>query len=225
MAGPPTDDNSEADYHSFHIPIQKSFANLNLLNMKAFVSSYPPLGQVTQIDTSTKLFTVLLAVDESRANEQWQVSLWHNTEGSDWKENTLAQQVEASAHPTYLQRFSNEGLKYLCFTAPLSITQTTTFTVKFRNSSDQSWKWVKDHQGAQDGVVISKKVTSQDAISNSLEQYIEGLNPALNYENHRSQSPGTTLWSLEATIEAAGEKSALKDIKLGLPWGVGKFSR
>ena len=100
------------------------------------------------------------------------------------------------------------------------------FTVKFRNGSDQSWKWLKDHQGTQDGIVMLKTITSQDAISPNLEDYVQHLNPVLQWKNYRSQSPGTTLWSVEAPLEAAdGEKSNIEDIKFGLPWGQGQFSR
>jgi hypothetical protein len=48
----------------------------------------------------------------------------------------------------------------------------------------------------------------------------------LKSKNYRSQSPGTTLWSVEASVDAAdGAKSTFENIKFGLPWGEGKFSR
>ena len=135
----------------------------------------------------------------------------------------------ASSHPTSLKSSKNNfgsNLRRLYFTTPLAIHLPTSFTVKFRNGSDQSWKWVKDHQGTQDGIVMLKTITEQDALSSNLEDYVQGLNPILDSKNYRSQSPGTTLWSVEVPIEAAdGEKSTIKDIKFGLPWGQGKFSR
>jgi hypothetical protein len=85
---------------------------------------------------------------------------------------------------------------------------------------------VKDHQGTADGTVMLKSVTNQDAISNDLGDFVQGLNPILKSKNYRSQSPGTTLWSVETSVDAAdGEKSRFQNVKFGKPWGEGKFSR
>ena len=210
-----------------YIPKQKGPPPPDAASMKAYISTYPPMGQVTQTDESTSLFTALLEVDESRAADPWQVSLWHS-EGHEWMECPMDPVKSASSHPTSLQTSTAFGstLHRLYFTTPLAIHLPTNFTIKFRDGSDQSWKWVKDHQGTQDGVVMLKSITSQDAISSNLGDYIQGLNPILDSKNYRSQSPGTTLWSVEAPIEAAdGEKSNIKDINFGLPWGQGKFLR
>jgi hypothetical protein len=215
-------------FQAKYIPKQKGPPASDAASMKAYISTYPPMGQVTQIDQSTSVFTALLEVDKSRAADLWQVSLWHS-EGKEWRECPMDPVRNASAHPTSLQSAKpvfGSSLHRLYFTTPLAIHLPTNFTIKFRNGSDQSWKWAKDHQGTQDGVVMLKAVTSQYAISRSLEDYIEGLNPVLDSKNYRSQSPGTTLWSVEAPIEPAdGEKSSIKDIKFGVPWGQGKFLR
>lgn len=215
-------------FQAKYIPKQKGPPASDAASMKAYISTHPPLGQVTQIGQSTSVFTALLEVDESRATDAWQVSLWHS-EGKEWRECPMDPVRNLSAHPTTLQASKpafGSPLHRLYFTTPLAIHLPTNFTFKFRNGSDQSWKWVKDHQGTQDGIVMLHSVTSQDAISSNLEDYIEGLNPVLHSKNCRSQSPDTTLWSVEATIEpAAGEKSTIKDIKFGLPWGQGKFLR
>jgi len=193
--------------------------------MLAYISTFPALGQVTPIEKSTSFFTALLEVDESRVNDHWQISLWHS-EGKEWHEVPMDQSLKSSSHPTCLQLPSNSGLRKLYFTTPLAIHLPTTFTLKFRNGPNGSWKWVKDHQGSNDGIVMLKTVTSQDAISSKLTDYIENLNPALQTKNHMSQSPGTTVWSVEAPVAAAdGTKSKFEDIKLGVPWGSGKFSR
>jgi hypothetical protein len=197
-------------------------------SMKAYICTYPPLGQVTQIDKSTTVFTALLEVDESRASDPWQLSLWHS-EGKQWQEVPMDPLRTVEAHPTVLhgsKTSSEPALTRLYFTTPLAIHLPTNFTIKFRGGADQSWKWVKDHQGTADGIVMLKSVTSQDAISSDLGDYVQGLNPILKSKNYRSQSPGTTLWSVETLVEAAdGEKSRIQNIKFGLPWGQGKFSR
>jgi hypothetical protein len=215
-------------FQAKYIPKQKAPIAADHPSMKAYISTFPALGQVTQIDKNTTVFTALLEVDESRALDPWQVSLWHS-EGKEWQEVPMEPLKNASSRPSVLQKRSNHfgsALKQLYFTTPLAIHLPTSFTIKFRGNSDQSWKWVRDHQGTQDGIVMLKSITSQDAISSNLGDYVEGLNPSLKSKNYRSQSPGTTLWSVEASIEAAdGEKSTIKDIKFGLPWGNGKFSR
>ena len=215
-------------FQAKYIPKQKGPPASDAPSMKAYISTYPSMGQVTQIDHSASVFTALLEVDESRATDSWQVSLWH-LEGNEWRECPLDPVRNASAHPTSLQSSKpafGSTLHRLYFTTPLAIHLPTKFTIKFRYGADQTWKWVKDHQGTQDGVVMLKTVTSQDAISSNLQDYIEGFNDGLESKNYRSQTPGTTLWSVTAPIEPAdGEKSNIKDIKLGVPWGQAKLSR
>ena len=215
-------------FQAKYIPKQKGPLPADHPSMKAYISTFPALGQVTRIDKNTTVFTALLEVDESRVSDPWQVSLWHS-EKNEWQEVPMDPLKNASSHPAGLQRPNahfGSALKQLYFTTPLAIRLPTSFTIKFRRSSDQSWKWVRDHQRTQDGIVLLKSVTSQDAISSKLGDYVEGLNPDLRTKNFRSQSPGTTLWSVEASIKAAdGEKSTIRDIKFGLPWGSGKFSR
>ncbi|TVY18474.1 putative galactinol--sucrose galactosyltransferase 6, partial [Lachnellula arida] len=215
-------------FQAKYIPKQKPPTTADHPSMKAYISTFPTLGQVTQVDKHTTVFTALLEVDESRAKDPWQLSLWHS-EGKEWREVPMDPLSNASSHPTALQKPNSlfgSALTKLYFTTPLAIHLPTTFTIKFRSSSDQSWKWVRDHQGTQDGTVMLKSVTSQDALSSNLGDYVEGLNSELKAKNYRSQSPGTTLWSVDASIAAAeGEKSTFKDIKFGIPWGTGKFSR
>ncbi len=211
-------------FQAQYIPKQKGPPSSDDPSMKAYISTYPALGQVTQIDKSTSVFTALLEVDESRASDPWQISLWHS-DGGEWREVPMDPLRGEKGSPAELQA-SKTILTRLYFTTPLAIHLPTNFTIKFRGGPDQSWKWVKDHQGTRDGVVILKTVTSQADISSELGDYVQGLNPSLTSKNYRSQSPGTTLWSVEASVEAAqGEKSTIKDVKFGLPWGAGKFSR
>jgi hypothetical protein len=215
-------------FQAKYIPKQKPPTALDHPSMKAYISTFPALGQITQIDKHTTIFTALLEIDSSRASEPWQISLWHS-EGSEWQEVPMDPLKDEKAQPTALQSSmkSEDGhLKRLYFTTPLAIHLPTSFTIKFRSSPAHTWKWVKDHQGSFDGTIIMKSVTTQDAISSELKDYIEGLNPAFKTKNHRSQSSGTSLWTVEVPVEAAdGEKSTIKEVRFGLPWGQGKFSR
>ncbi|XMA11985.1 hypothetical protein WAI453_004776 [Rhynchosporium graminicola] len=216
-------------FQAQYIPKQKTHPALDHPSMLAYISTYPALGQVTQIEKHvTKVFTALLEVDKSRASQSWQVSLWHSA-GKEWQEVPMEPVIKAAAFPSDLQASSTApgtAKARLYFTTPLAIHLPTNFTIKFRSGPTESWKWVKDHQGMTDGVIMLKTMTSQDTISSDLGDYVTGLNQILKSKNHRSECPGTTLWTVEAPVEGAvGEKSTIKDIKFGLPWGVGKFSR
>ncbi|RFU32576.1 hypothetical protein B7463_g3764, partial [Scytalidium lignicola] len=215
-------------YQFQFIPPQKAPPAPNDPSMKAYICSYPPLGQVTQIGTSTEVLTALLEVDESRATSPWQVSLWYS-EGDEWRERPLDPVKSETAWAQTLQApetTANLGLKKLYFSTPIAIHLPTKFTIKFRSGPEETWKWVHDHQGIGDGVILLKSITDQASILSDLGHYIEGLNPSFKVENSRSQSPGTTLWSVEASVEAAtGDNSTIKDVVFGLPWGKGKFLR
>jgi hypothetical protein len=210
---------------AIYIPKQKPPPASDSPSMKAYISTFPALGRVTQIDKNTNVFTALLEVDEARAADKWQVSLWHS-DGKEWREVPM-DPLNSTVHPTYLGApQSDSNLHKLYFTTPLAIHVPTTFTIKFRNNSDQTWKWVKDHQGTADGVVMLKTVSSTAAISTKLSDYIPDLNTNAQTKNHYSQAPGTTLWSVELPIKAAkGDESTFADIPFGLPWGFGKFQR
>ena len=180
----------------------------------------------SKICASTQAFTAALEVDEGRANEPWQVSLWHS-ENAAWREVSMERIDRTAPQPTTLQVCkSYSNLHKIYFRTALPTQLPMHFTVKFRNGTDQSWKWVKDHQGAEDGLIMLKTVTSQNATSRSLKDYVEDLNPILKVGSHLSQSPGTTVWSVDLPIEAAeGEKPAIKDVKFGAPWGYQKVAR
>lgn len=220
----PTDGNEV--FQAKYIPKQQGPPALNDPSMKAYISTFPALGHVTQVDQSTTTFTALLEIDESRSDGPWEVSLWYSESG-EWHEAPMEAVTQTSPKPTSLQTSKTSSeLHKIYFTTTVAIQLPTSFTIKFRNGADQSWKWVKDHQGAEDGLVTFNPPKSQDARSSSLRDYVQDLNPILESKNHQSQSPTTTLWSVEVPIEAAsGEKPVIKDVKFGVPWGHHKFSR
>jgi hypothetical protein len=213
-------------FQAQYIPKQKGPPSSDSPSMKAYISTFPALGQVTQVDQSTRTFTALLEIDECRSKDPWQVSLWHSESG-EWHEVPMTPLIETSLQPTSLQASkTGSNLHKMYFTTDLPRRLPTSFTIKFRSSVDQSWKWVKDHQAIEDGTIILRTVASQDAISSSLADYVQDLNPTLKSENHQSQSPGTTLWSVEVPIGPAdGAKPNIKDVQFGVPWGYQKFSR
>ncbi|TGO35100.1 hypothetical protein BHYA_0170g00120 [Botrytis hyacinthi] len=213
-------------FQAKYIPKQKGPPTSDHPSLKAYISTYPPLGQPTTVPVHTKVVTALLEVDESRATESWEVSLLYSSNGDQWEESVMEFIDKTDSQPKVLQTVAPLGLHQLYFKASLPARLPTNFTVKFRSNSSESWKLVKDHQGTPDGRIVLKTITSQENISSNLSDYIQDLNTSLEVKNYRSQSPGTTLWSVQVPIEGAvGKESTVKDIKFGLPWGQDKLAR
>ncbi|RAL62192.1 hypothetical protein DID88_002676 [Monilinia fructigena] len=200
-------------FQAKYIPKQKGPLTSDHPSMRAYISTYPPLGQLTAIaninqsDASTIFVTALLEVDESRVTEPWEVSLLfldgdqeaESVYGKDkWAESQMKPIEKKDSLPTILQTVAPLGLRRLYFKTSLPSHLPTKFTIKFRSNSNESWKLVKDHQGTQDGTIILRTVTAQENISNSLSDYVKGAN---------------------------GKESTIKDIEFGLPWGQDKLAR
>ncbi|XP_044719965.1 raffinose synthase or seed imbibition protein sip1 domain-containing protein [Hirsutella rhossiliensis] len=91
------------------------------------------------------------------------------------------------------------------------------FTFKFRNGKDDSWRWIRDESGLNDGLVVA---TSSSSTSEVLPSLIPDLNDDWKVSSHASHSPLTQLWSLEVAIPpATSEESAFADTAIGTPWG------
>jgi hypothetical protein len=211
-------------FETFHIPKPSVREVYDLSTMEATITSYPPLGQVTLINESTATFIILLETDHSRASKAWEVSLWHSY-GEGWQESHLKHHSESSNNLlSTLQTSPGATLHRLYFRADLGITSPMVFTIKFRSGPDQTWKWVKDNQGSLDGTILSKSKIPMIQ-SENLSDYVKDLNPILETRKVISQSPGTTVWSITAPVDAAnGEESAIVELKFGLPWA-GKLLR
>lgn len=211
-------------YETFHIPRPSVRDGYDISAMEATITSYPPLGQVTLINESMAAFVILLETDPSRASNLWEVSLWYSF-GEAWQESCLKPHSESPNNLlSTLQTSAGVALHRLYFRVDLEISRAMVFTVKFRSGPDQTWKWVKDHQGSLDGTILSKSKIPVTQ-SGNLSDYVEDLNPILETRKVISQSPNTTVWSITAPVSAAnGEESAIVDLKFGLPWA-GKILR
>ncbi|KAM5378065.1 hypothetical protein ACJZ2D_004676 [Fusarium nematophilum] len=189
-------------------------------SMKAVLQSYPPLGQVTPIQGKDLTLTAVLEIPKSRSAEAWEVSVWHSVDGSDWQDAKLSP-IEDAFAPQTLQ-FIPESVSRFFFTSSFSFDKSVQFTLKFRHNQDADWRWIRDEQGLDDGLVANAAAgISSDSLSD--------LIPDLNSKDWTilsclSQSPRTSLWSLETVIPPAkGDDSAYRDIAIGTPWG--SFSR
>ena len=182
------------------------------------ITSFPPLGQVTQLQSKTISFLILLEVDEANASDSWEVSLWHSSAGPEWREAPLARKP-FSASPRPLHNPSPSKLN-LYFHAELPASSPLGFTLKYRNGLDQAWRWARDEHGVDDGLVLLCPEKPRSLSTTDLSDIIVGLNPSLKVNSVTSQSPGTDLWTIEAPIgPAQDEKSAYSQIQLGTPWG------
>ena len=188
----------------------------------ASVSTYPPLGQVTQLKTGDVNFVAVLDVDESDASSHrpWEVAIWY-TDGANGSQEWVEYQLNATdsrRSPSDLQTAQTTSRLY--YGAKLSIKSQLEFTAKFRSGPDQQWRWIRDEAGMGDGLVVVNDSLDRKDTQSKLPDLIQGLNPDFKWKPLTSQSPGTRLWSIEAPVDAAqDEESKVIDLTLGTPWG------
>lgn len=92
---------------------------------------------------------------------------------------------------------------------------TISFTVTFRESDDEPWKWANEQFSTSDGHIIYQIA---DLPSEELTHYISGLPPYLQIQKEKSEAPDTLLWSLTSPVNAASDNaSGYSNNKLGRP--------
>lgn len=187
--------------------------------MTASIATYPPLGQVTQLREANVVFHAVLEVPYGSAANPWQVSLWHSGgHGGDWVEAELVQDAKG-IFELALNEMDTDKAR-LHFTASLMVPSSLSFTVKFRKGPGHDWCWARDEQGLGDGVVIIDQRPTREDDPEDLPDLIDHLNTDLKWKSHMSQSPGTRLWSIEASVDGAkNDTSTYADVPVGFPWG------
>ena len=199
------------------------------MSSKALITSWPPLGQVTQVKSGKVDFTVYLSTDVAGLAESWEISIWYSDRG--WKELPLLQAGVAKGNHLPIINQSEDRHPRIIFVSSLDVTESFAFTIRFRTLSSPVWKWVKEHQGLPDAHVDVVSKSHEHAIKDieAIDGWVEllgGLNP--NYKTHprKSQSPATSIWEIEVPAAAArpDDKSALALKKLGHPF-CGNFKR
>ena len=207
------------EFQAIFIPKQRPAPDPVPDDMKAFVASFPPLGQVTQVKGSSLAFAVLLDVHHSRGNEPWQVAIWHSIDGGEWCEATLplaAPEQTATSLQDNRTELARHSYAWSC-----SVQKSMKFTFKVRSGDEETWRWIRDEQGLEDGfVIVNRQVEAPEITPETLQDLIQDLNPVWQIASVMSQSPATSLWSLIAHVDAAdGDDSTFADIPLGTPWG------
>ncbi|KAK8132479.1 glycoside hydrolase superfamily [Apiospora kogelbergensis] len=204
------------EFQAVFIPKQKPPPEPSTEDMGVSLSSYPPLGQVTQLKAGNGRFTVLLEVEKNDADQPWEVAAWHSSDGDEWKEEPMTPLKEGLGS-TSIQGVETDNIR-IYFTSSFSVSSNLNFTFKFRKGPDEPWRWARDQMSIGDGAVV---VNPERALGTTdFADVVKDLNPDLKIKSHMSQSRGTELWSIEAPVGAAkGEDSTYADTRLGTPWG------
>ncbi|PSK50323.1 hypothetical protein B9Z65_267 [Elsinoe australis] len=188
--------------------------------MFANITSWPPLGQATTIPQGQKAvpFTVILETDGAAALEDSDaiVCLWHNHgDPNNWKE--LALKLDQSHDDTLLiQANMQHSRRWYTGELPLPSTSpyTTSFTIKFKTSSQSGWKWVRDQTSITDGQLHFARPLGQQDLSH----FFENVESNIKITTPRCDCPDTLLFSLTAPVKSAtGEDSAYSHFRLGHP--------
>lgn len=209
----PEDDCDELIYH---VPKQKKPTHTS--TMGASVSVYPPLGQITQVSKQVISIIALLEVSADAAEQSWELAIWHSNGDDNWTETALSL-APAQKTPSTLQMVDSSKARFY-FEGKIDVQSLLNFTVKFRTASDQPWRWAYDEQGIGDGTVIYKSSAASSALPDDLGSILKGYDTTIKVKSCQSQCPGTRLWALETTVDAAqGDDSTYKALSLGTPWG------
>lgn len=183
--------------------------------MKVRVQSYPPLGQVTSIQSNNISFKAVLDAPSQWPSGAWEVVLWYSIDENAWAELAL-NELDGHRKPIHLQEQAPNVTKYY-FGAKLAFHDSVQFTLKFRHTNSPDWIWVQQEYGLGDGVVVAG---TPRTYSTNLGDYIPDLNPAWAVSSLLSQAPQTSLWSLKLQIPGSEHDAAsLKDATIGTPWG------
>lgn len=186
--------------------------------MYAALTCHPPLGQTTTIpfDRTTVNFTVL--IESSIGSEKtWEAALWHNF---DDKEKWTSLNLKPAPEPSLtVVKASQTNVRRQFFTIELPGRPkhggSLSYTITFRASEDEPWKWANEQFSTSDGRLIYQ---SQDALSDDLTHYIDALPPYLQIGKEQSDSPETLLWSITSPVNAAsGSTSGYSHNSLGRP--------
>ncbi|KAF2741270.1 raffinose synthase protein-like protein Sip1 [Polyplosphaeria fusca] len=185
--------------------------------MYAKILSYPPLGQTTLVppEKQSVHFFVLI---ESSQTKQWTVSLWHNFDSIDqWTSLSLQplqtppSTIVVNADINIQRQWFSVDLKGL----PKSGSHRSSFTLAFRGSESEAWKWANEQFSTSDGHLIYQSAQPPDQ---DLPTYIGGLPPYLSIEKEQSDTPHTLLWTVTSPVNAAsGKASGYSNNKLGCP--------
>ncbi len=177
------------------------------------VQTLPRLGDVTTVRATKQSISAVLEVPQHFAHANWQVSLWHSTDGNEWEDLDLATVTEEEKA---VDLELSPSLSRLHFRTELPFNNSIQFTIKFRHAVDHPWIWVNHEYGIEDGYVVSEDA---EAASQKLEDLIPNLSSDWSISTLRSQAPETRLWSLTTKVApCSADQSSFRDVKIGTPF-------
>jgi hypothetical protein len=93
------------------------------------------------------------------------------------------------------------------------------FTIRFRSSKTAEWRWAADEFGLTDGIIYWQPDGFFSASEeHQLTDFLQGIDPAIEVESKKPETPETLLWSLSIPIPGAtGSSSTLAEHRLGTP--------
>ncbi|KAI4111548.1 MAG: hypothetical protein LQ339_000419 [Xanthoria mediterranea] len=206
-------------------PSQLKFVRVAQMLLFSNALCDPPLGQTTVLKSSqdSVKFTVLLESSKSFPEQNWEAVLWHNGhDGRVWKELALQETtipetplaVRSDIRPHVYRRWFSVILE-----RPLN-SALVQFTLKYRLSSYDAWRWVNEHSCLTDGELLFQPETPPKDLVN----YLKDFSPDFSIEPAESETPHTRLWSLTSSVKGAeGKASGFADTSLGVPRSLSRW--
>ncbi|KAF2786971.1 glycoside hydrolase family 36 protein [Melanomma pulvis-pyrius CBS 109.77] len=188
--------------------------------MHARLTTNPPLGQTTTVIAGKESVTFTVLIESSIATEKaWNVALWHNFEDQDKWTSLSLEPVHEPPSVMVVRPNSTPDVRRQWFTVDLlgspKHSSSISFTITFRPSEEEPWKWANEQFSTSDGRIIYQ---SADAPEKDLTHYIDGLPPYLQIVEEQSDTPETRLWNITSPVNAAsGKASGYSNNKLGKP--------
>ncbi|KAI8937818.1 hypothetical protein NX059_005512 [Plenodomus lindquistii] len=192
--------------------------------MYAMLTCHPPLGQTTTIAPGKDSVRFTVVIESSAGSDRsWEVALWNNLEAHDqWSSLSLKPMVEPSV--TVIKSMAT-SVRRQYFTIELpgrpKHGASVSFTVTFRESKEEPWKWANEQFSTSDGRLIYQP---QDLTDDDLTSYIGDLPPFVTIEKEHSDTPNTLVWSVTSPVNAAsGKTPGTASEKLGVPSNVSRW--
>ncbi|KAI9702357.1 MAG: hypothetical protein M1836_000836 [Candelina mexicana] len=172
-------------------------------------------------------FVVLIDANRSSRWQNWEVEIWNDFKTEEqWDALSLTETIDTFPMLSVNQcKQPSQDLHERCFIGSLKglpkNLRPVHFTIRFRSSSSDGWRWVNEQSAVCDGELCYQ---TSAPLSEHLSEYIEGLGPHLEVRCTASETPETTLWSITTPVAGAeGAKSGFTDVKLGLPKDFSKW--
>ena len=187
--------------------------------MYAKIICHPPLGQATtQPAGSAVVFHAVLETHEV-ISKTFELALWSNLNGNEteWQATPFAEVEDEDALFSLGGEAGLRRRRLFTLTVPSKSARKDPlrFTIRFRQASESSWKWVSEHSSASDGVIYFLADTAPKGV---ISDYLDGISSDIEFNDVAAETDDTLLWALEAPVKAAlDEQSGYSSYKLGIP--------